>query len=302
MSIEIDFTYKTDGFFDYVNYYRSETPMDLSNMPSPIQTGIQGLSFTDTSAVDGVDYYVRFSTVKNSVEKISDEIKLIKSDPYWDNVICLMHFDNNIIDVKGNTWNSNNTGYSYVDSLQNFNKKLTKEYNSNSYIQVNDSNLGDLDHNDFTIEFIFTTPTNSNSMFCWILATDYINQSGSRGWQIVYQPSTSKLSFASSIRAANNNSLDFAFIESTLANIGISYKIAITRKGDIFRMFVDGILKSQQEKHATMSSGNKIFSGMSPASNTITKNSFSIDELRITRGVARYTENYTPESIPFIHY
>ncbi|WP_096911027.1 MULTISPECIES: discoidin domain-containing protein [Acinetobacter] len=74
MSIEIDFSYHVDGFYHSVNYYRSETPMDAGSMPAPTATGITGTTFTDTTAETGKIYYVRFGSVRDTVEKISSEI------------------------------------------------------------------------------------------------------------------------------------------------------------------------------------------------------------------------------------
>lgn len=77
MTIELNFTYAIDGFFDSVNYYRSETPMDPEFMPVATATGITGLTYTDTTATKGLYYFVRFGSVKGTTEKISDEIKVL---------------------------------------------------------------------------------------------------------------------------------------------------------------------------------------------------------------------------------
>lgn len=82
MSLEIDFTYKIDGFFDSVNYYRSEQPMNESQMPAPLVSGITGLNFTDSTAEKGKLYYVRFGSVKNNIVKISNEISLVAGTPW----------------------------------------------------------------------------------------------------------------------------------------------------------------------------------------------------------------------------
>ena len=51
-----DFNLNEDGF----NIYRSETPMDVGNMPSPIATvGSNVGSYDDTTGVVGTAYYYR---------------------------------------------------------------------------------------------------------------------------------------------------------------------------------------------------------------------------------------------------
>lgn len=74
MTKQLDFTFKIDGFFHSVNYYRSETPMNPSAMPVATDTGISDLNYSDATAEAGVNYYVRFGSVRGDVEKISDEI------------------------------------------------------------------------------------------------------------------------------------------------------------------------------------------------------------------------------------
>lgn len=82
MAILIDFYYQIDGFYHSVNYYRSETPMDINNMPAPIATGITSLTYTDDSALPNMEYYVRFGSVSGSSEKISAEI-LVSTHAAW---------------------------------------------------------------------------------------------------------------------------------------------------------------------------------------------------------------------------
>ena len=77
MSIEIDFSYAIDGFYHSVNYYRSETPMDPEAMPAATATGITDLTYTDTTATKGINYYVRFGSVRGGVEKISSEYRVL---------------------------------------------------------------------------------------------------------------------------------------------------------------------------------------------------------------------------------
>lgn len=80
MAIEIDYTFLIDGLFHSINYYRSETPMDINAMPVPISTGISSLTFVDTTAIKGKYYFVRFGAIKNGVEKISDEIRVLAGE------------------------------------------------------------------------------------------------------------------------------------------------------------------------------------------------------------------------------
>lgn len=77
MTIEIDFSYVIDGFYHSVNYYRSETQMNPESMPAATATGITGLTYTDTTATKGINYYVRFGSVRSGIEKVSEEIRVL---------------------------------------------------------------------------------------------------------------------------------------------------------------------------------------------------------------------------------
>lgn len=74
MTKRIDFTFKIDGFCDSFNYYRSETPFNLSAMPIPTTVGITDLTYSDTTAEANKIYYVIFGSVKGTTEKLSGQI------------------------------------------------------------------------------------------------------------------------------------------------------------------------------------------------------------------------------------
>ena len=61
MSKKIDYTFKIDGFCDSFNYYRSETPFNLSVMPAPTAIGITKQSYQDTTADADKAYHVVLS-------------------------------------------------------------------------------------------------------------------------------------------------------------------------------------------------------------------------------------------------
>ncbi|MBJ9904797.1 SPRY domain-containing protein [Acinetobacter bereziniae] len=74
--MKVDYQFKVDGYYQSVNYYRSETPMNPESMPLPTAENITLTEFSDTTALANKKYYVRFSSVQNAVEKISEEIEV----------------------------------------------------------------------------------------------------------------------------------------------------------------------------------------------------------------------------------
>lgn len=75
MTNRLELNWKVDGFVDEQRYYCSETPIDLNNLPAPkavLAGGVQ--TYIDTDIELGKTYFVRVGSVKNGIEKISEQI------------------------------------------------------------------------------------------------------------------------------------------------------------------------------------------------------------------------------------
>lgn len=74
MTNRLELNWKVDGFVDEQRYYCSETPIDPENLPVP-KAVLAGdvRAYVDTDIEVGKIYYVRVGSVKNGVEKLSDE-------------------------------------------------------------------------------------------------------------------------------------------------------------------------------------------------------------------------------------
>ncbi|WP_414659188.1 family 16 glycoside hydrolase [Acinetobacter courvalinii] len=86
MTNRIEVNWKVDGFIDEQRYYRSLTTMDVNSMPPPKATIPAGVAtYSDTDIVTGQTYFIRVSSVKGLVEKISNEVQIKASaiDPNY---------------------------------------------------------------------------------------------------------------------------------------------------------------------------------------------------------------------------
>jgi hypothetical protein len=85
---------------------------------------------------------------------------------------------------------------------------------------------------------------------------------------------------------------------STLVSLNTWTHIAITRSGSTWRCFVNGTLEATATAAVTLYTGTGLISsGANPiGDNTLTG---YIDELRITKGYARYTATFTPPTAAF---
>lgn len=82
MTNRLELNWKLDGFVDEQRYYCSETPIDINNLPTP-KAVLAGdvRTHTDTSVSINKTYNVAISSVKNSVEKLS-QVKSINTISY----------------------------------------------------------------------------------------------------------------------------------------------------------------------------------------------------------------------------
>ncbi|MCR3924252.1 hypothetical protein NUJ08_03415 [Acinetobacter pittii] len=81
MTNRLELNWSLDGFVDEQRYYCSEIPIDPENLPLPkaILDG-EARSYIDTDIEVGKTYYVRVGSVRNSIEKLSDEIVVVAQD------------------------------------------------------------------------------------------------------------------------------------------------------------------------------------------------------------------------------
>ncbi|MBK6587935.1 MAG: LamG domain-containing protein [Acidobacteria bacterium] len=77
------------------------------------------------------------------------------------------------------------------------------------------------------------------------------------------------------------------------------YHLAATRQGSTYRLFVDGTQVATTTSSITIhDNANSLYIGTSTDGSTSPVNGY-IDDLRITKGVARYTANFTPPAAAF---
>ena len=213
-------------------------------------------------------------------------------DPFWSSVSALLHFDGTdasttFTDETGKSWGVN--GDAQIDTAQS-----KAGGASGLFDGTGDYLLGDgsadfaLGAGDFTVEFFIrpaSLAANSQPM-------DF-RPTTTNGIYITFalRPTDLALFVNSSdrITAAHGMSVD------------TWYHVALARSGTSTKLFVDG-----SQIGSTYTDSNSYLGGTSRP--TIATSGFStgtndfnghIDELRITKGVARYTTGFTVPSVPF---
>lgn len=111
MTNRLEMSWKIDGFVSEQRYYCSETPINLFALPAPkaVFTG-DIRTFVDTNVVAGKTYYVRMSSVKNGIEKISNEVRV-------ELVTYINKFNlplvSNVVDTVNSGWGSTVSNISF---------------------------------------------------------------------------------------------------------------------------------------------------------------------------------------------
>jgi hypothetical protein len=161
------------------------------------------------------------------------------------------------------------------------------------YLFAPDNPAYDFGSGDFTIEFwIYRAATGD---FMPIEKT--INgQFGS--WYIQFTTATNVISWNCSSTGASNNMFNNVSF-GTLPSLSTWYHVAVVRNGSTFTGYINGTGTSIGTSTATIfKSTYGITVGAHNGSASFYLNGY-MDDIRLTRGVARYTANFTPPTAPF---
>lgn len=201
-------------------------------------------------------------------------------DPYWPSVSALLHMDGS----NGSTTFTDETGKVWTPSGNAQISTASAKFGQSAVFD------GSGDWVDGPSSADFTFGTGDFTLECW---ANFTNLSANRAL----------LSLGSdwTLYGASNGNL---YVYNGAINIldggaqatGAWHHIAVSRQGNTIRLFRNGAQVASATNSANMTSTNmRIGSATTGASNMLGY----IDEVRITKGVARYTAAFTPPSSPF---
>lgn len=280
-----------DGF----HIYRDDSPMDPENLPSPLATvTIDKREYDDETVVPDSKYYYRVSSYVGAMESVSTELEHVaeaSGDEHWDNVVSLLHFDGvngstSFIDETGRLWAAK-SGAIISSEQAMFGNTSGKFFGVGSRIDTAPTPDFSFGTGDFTVEgWLYVGPppgganTNDRAIFGAFDFNPDMNFFLDRRdntlsfWNGVTAPT-------SSMPVPTNSWSHFAYV----------------REGGVLRMFVDGVMGYEGALTTNFGSTAVADIGAERAS-TRPLNGY-LDSFRITKGVARYTENFTPLTEPF---
>ena len=216
-------------------------------------------------------------------------------DPFFANVSSLLHFDGStgsttFLDQKGNTWTA--SGNAQISTAQKkFGSSSGLWDGASDYISTAFATAFNISTGDFTLES-FVRP---------VLGGDRNigsqRDSGAEGWALEVRATG-----AIWLRAKINGVYSDTKITTAtgLVSAGNWYHIALTRNGNLFTIWLDGVSVATLTSAGTLdnNSGAPLRIGRSQSSSEDDYSGY-MDEFRLTKGVCRYTSTFTPPSAPF---
>lgn len=214
-------------------------------------------------------------------------------DTSYASVVSLLHFDGadaaTAIDDRAKTPG--------LDTSQKLFGTASIAPNGLGWVETPDSADFEFGNGDFTVEMAVRFTAFTADQYILTKYTATLNQ---REWTLRVDSTGANLRFAYSLDGTTGaEDIAGAFTFST----GTWYRVAVTRSGTTIRLFVDGTVVGSSSTISTSS----IHSGTSPAriggleagSPVQGFISGNVDEIRVTKGVARYTAGYTPATAAF---
>jgi hypothetical protein len=213
------------------------------------------------------------------------------TDPYFANVVALLHFDGpngstTFTDqIATNTWTRNGSSTISTASSKFGGSSANFPVGTLSPISTTDKTALQMGTSDFTIEGWFNpvAPTNGFGV-CYLKG---VNSTG--GLSIGVTPTVI------TVRRAGTTDLTASVSISTWSHV------AVVRASGVLTVYLNGSSVATSSLAFDNNDTDTLYVGSNSA--TIGDNRFSyggyIDDFRVTKGVARYTSNFTPPTAPF---
>lgn len=214
-------------------------------------------------------------------------------DPYWDNVVLAMHMDGvdgstTFTDVKGKTATSVGAVVSMTPGI--FGGSSGKFNGSSAYIGLNSSSDWNFGTDDFTLEaYIYVVAFAGSDRPIFNL------RSGSS------KPIVFNISDDGKVTIWGSSASAYQIKGSTTTPLSTWRHVAVSKSGTTLRAFLHGVLDGTATSTLPLGDASSV---VKLGAETVTGQYFNgyIRDLRVTKGVCKYTENFTPPAATFPEY
>jgi hypothetical protein len=202
----------------------------------------------------------------------------------------LLHLDNNVTDSETTPKTVTNNGVTFSDTIKKFGTYSAYFNGTNTDLSVPDSDDWAFGTGNLTVDFQinFSSVSQDNTIY----------SQGQNPWDGRYYSLFDWRDFSpGGFRLhLENNGTDMDKIWSWTPTVGTWYHVALVRTGDTWKLFVDGVQIGVDYTNACsiINYTDKLYIGSQFGSSKFFKG--YIDEFRISKGIARWTSNFTPPS------
>jgi len=208
-----------------------------------------------------------FWTTKIRVTEECDAL-IPSCDPYWDQVVLAMHFDGDLVDEKGHVASSVVGGSVSTVQVRHGSSSYKMESIGISYIQYDSADFI-MGTQDLTIEgFVYLTAHEQTLKALWFGS---INPNGTLGG-----PGVGGVGDSVPLNQWTH--------------------IAYSRNSGVLSAFLNGV--KQWDAAFIVNITNPIINAVY-SNITTNPHDFYVDDIRITKGIARYTADFDPPTAPF---
>lgn len=105
--------------------------------------------------------------------------------------------------------------------------------------------------------------------------------------------------YVSNCLVVSNNAVNNPIAQAWVPALATWYHIAVSRSGTTTRAFIDGVLLATATMSTNHPAADVRIGGFGAGSSALQTLDGYIDEVRVTKGLARYTANFAPPAAPF---
>ena len=223
---------------------------------------------------------------------------LPNGDPHFDRVVSLLHFDQNPIatfrDQRNVVWTP--TGNAQISTAQSKFGGASAFFDGNGdYISATANGFFGVGADDWTIEFWARPLAVTQNGWSWGIISQRQSDSSSN-YSISVHTLQNSTTVSCVVKTGESTAVNASIDMVNALTVGQWTHIAFVREGGEMRGYVNGVLTG------TTAISGSVNNATAPVrigafDNPVSSNSYFhgyIDDLRVTRGVARYTANFTP--------
>ena len=214
-------------------------------------------------------------------------------DPFWNSVVFYSRFEEVTpldLSQSGHTITYGSSASKDAIDFKFGAASMSNGGDTNGYADIAASDDFLFQNGDFTVEgwvFFGSAPSGTNDSF---FASVWDATGGQRSWSFMLR--NGGLEFAWSTDGSFDDTLECRVSWSPSGTTW--YHVAATRSGNTIRIFIDGVLQAAVSTTDSFFESPDNFRVGYPISTSDGAFQTNFDDVRVTKGVARYTESFTP--------